>query len=68
MKIPEELLEKWKSFRSYGDNRRIVEKNEDIIDMDITRAFANGECSDTVFVAMAKFYKEREEAVKEYLP
>ena len=67
MKIPDDLMKKWKALRSYGDNKRIVEKSEGIIEMDITRAFNKGECSDTVFVAIAGFYKEREETVKPYM-
>jgi hypothetical protein len=67
MQIPEDVLKKWKALRSYGDNRKIAEKCDGVIEMDVTRAFTKGECSDTVFVAIAGFYKEREETVKQYL-
>lgn len=66
MKIPEELLNKWKSLRSHGDNTRIAEK-KNVTVVDVSRAFTFGECSDDTFKAIAEFYKEKEEIVKEYL-
>lgn len=67
MKIPEELLKKWNDLKSFGDGRKIAEKNPEITNMDVSRAFNQGECSDRVFEAIADFYKEKEEKVKEYL-
>jgi hypothetical protein len=67
MKIPEKLLKKWELLRSHGDNKKISQTNQDIIEMDVTRAFANGECSEEVFKAMASFYKAREKTLKSYL-
>jgi len=68
MKIPDEVLKNWTALRSYGDFKKIVDKNEGVTQNDITRAFKNRECSDTVFVAIAGFYKDREEAIREYMP
>lgn len=67
MKVPEELLKKWQDLKSFGDGRKIVDLNDNITEMDISRAFAKGECSDNVFQAIAKFYKEKEEMVKPFL-
>lgn len=67
MKVPDELMKKWQDLRSFGDGRKIVEQNQDVSEMDISRAFKESECSDTVFYAIAKFYKEKEELVKPFL-
>lgn len=67
MKIPDDILKKWNDLRSYGDGKEIAEKNADITENNVTRAFKNGKCSDTVFVAMAGFYKEKEEMVKPFI-
>lgn len=67
MKIPEELLKKWDGLRSHGDHVKIAAQNQKVTNMDISRAINTGECSDLVFDAIAGFYKEKEEKVKEYL-
>lgn len=67
MKIPDELLKKWASLRSHGDHVKIAAQNQKVTNMDISRAINTGECSDLVFDAIAGFYKEKEEKVKEYL-
>jgi len=66
MKIPDDLLKKWTDLRTFGDGVKIAESSG-ITENDVSRAFKDGECSDTVFVAIAGFYKEREEKVKEFL-
>lgn len=63
MKIPGDILKKWIDLRTYGDGKAIAEKSEEVSENDVSRAFKKGECSDTVFIAMAGFYKEREEKV-----
>jgi len=67
MKIPEELLKKWSELRSHGDGVKIAAQNAEVSTMDISRAINSGECSDKVFDAIAGFYKEKEEKVKEFL-
>lgn len=67
MKIPEKQLKKWELLRSHGDNKEISQLNPGLIAMDVTRAFANGECSEEVFKALASFYKAREKKLKPYL-
>lgn len=66
MKIPADLLTRWKDLRSHGDGKKISTQ-ADITEMDVSRAFSNGECSDDVFRAIADFYKEKEEILKEYI-
>lgn len=67
MKIPEELQKKWQGLRSHGDGRKISEANEGISEFAVSRALVNGECQDHVFEAIAKYYKEKEENIKDYL-
>lgn len=67
MKIPEELLKKWSELRSHGDGVKIADQNPSVTVQDISRAVNSGECSDTVFNAIAGFYKEKENRVREYL-
>lgn len=69
MKIPEELFKKWEVLRSHGDGKKIAElnKSKGIIQMDVSRAFSNQECSEEVFNAMASYYAKREKKVKSFL-
>lgn len=67
MKIPDELMKKWQDLRSHGDGKSIVEQNQGITEMSVSRAFTTGECSDEVFTAIADFYKDKEERVNQYL-
>lgn len=67
MKVPEELMTKWKNLRSHGDGRKIADASDDVNEVDISRAFNTGECSDEVFHAIADFYQEKEERVNQYL-
>jgi len=67
MKIPEELKKKWSELRSHGDGVKIAEQNPGVTVYDISRAINTGECSDLVFDAIAGFYKEKGEKVKEFL-
>lgn len=66
MKIPVELMEKWQTLKTVGDQRKIAEAN-DINESEISRAFVKGECNDDVFVMIANFYKEKEELIRSYL-
>lgn len=67
MKIPEELLKKWSELRSHGDGVKIAEQNSDVTVFDVSKAINTKECPDRVFEAIANFYKEKEEKVKEFL-
>lgn len=67
MKIPQELLEKWSELRSYGDGVKIADRSPGVTQYDVSRAIKSGECSDLIFDAIAGYYKEKEEKVKEYL-
>lgn len=68
MKIPDELMQRWQDLKTYGDGKKIADANSDTVnEMDVSRAFNKGECTDTVFEAMAKFYKEKEVMIKQYL-
>ena len=67
MQVPDELMKKWQALRTHGDGRKIAEQNPGITEMDISRAFTQGECRDDVFESIADFYKEKELKVKEYL-
>ena len=67
MRVPDELMKKWQDLRSHGDGKTIVEQNQGITEMSVSRAFTTGECSDEVFKAIADFYKDKEEKVNQYL-
>lgn len=67
MKIPDELKKKWDDLRSFGDGKKIAEAYEEVNEVDVSRAFNTGECSDEVFHAMADFFKKKEDSVKQYL-
>lgn len=67
MQVPDELMKKWKALRTHGDGRKIADRNQGITEMDISRAFNQGDCRDEVFNAIAGFYKEKELKVKEYM-
>lgn len=64
MKIDKEVLKTWKSLRSHGDGKKIVLANTGVRPNDIVDAFKNGECKDTVYEAMAKFYKEKQDKLE----
>ncbi len=66
MKIPDDLKKKWDDLRSHGDGKKIADAYTDINEVDVSRAFTSGECSDEVFHAIADFYKKKEESVKQY--
>jgi len=69
MEIPIQILDSWKKLRSHGDGKKIVKANSGKIgEIDITRAFKNGKCSDDVFEIIGNFYKEKEQRVEKYMP
>lgn len=70
MEIPKELLDKWSKLTAYGDPKKIVEsmpENERVTEQAIRNALNDGACSDTVFKAIAEFYKNRAEIIAQYL-
>ncbi len=67
MVIAKKTLAEWKKLRSHGDGKRIAEKNPTINDMDVSRAFKLGRCSDEVFAAMVKYYRGKSEKMDKLL-
>jgi len=70
MELPKEILEKWKQLRSHGDTEKIASSMPEevrVSDETIRRVFTNGQCNEDVFKAMAAFYEERAELIKQYL-
>lgn len=67
MKVPDKIFSQWVDLKSHGDGKKIAETSG-ITEMDVSRAFANQECSDKVFEAIGDFYKEKLQLVKEYMP
>ncbi len=57
--IPKKQLDRWNNLKKHGDGKRIAEANEGINDMDVSRAFKLGRCSEEVYNAIAAFYKEK---------
>ncbi len=66
MTVPKELKDKWNDLYSVGDFEAIAKKSG-LSTETIRVAFNKGECTDKVFEAIASFYKERDQRVKEYL-
>lgn len=66
MKIPTKLLDKWGALKSEGDIQKIAD-NANVTRQTIRNAFKNNECSDDVFKAIADFYEEKLEMIKEYM-
>lgn len=70
MEVPKEILDKWAVLRSPGDAEKIVAgmpEEDRVSDETIRRVFLNGKCSDEVFKAMAEFYEQKANLIKEYL-
>lgn len=59
MNITKETLSKWAKLKSHGDGAKIAEANPGINVMDISRAFKLGRCSDEVYEAIEKYYREK---------
>ncbi len=67
MNIPDSLIEKWSSVKSYGDLKKLsvkagVHKNT------ILNAFREKKCNDEVFKIIAEYYEEKIIKVGKYLP
>ena len=65
MQIPDELLVKWKSLRSRGDNEKLNAMLEKPLERQtaittFARAFSRGYCPDDVFRVLNKFYTSKE--------
>lgn len=60
MKIPTELLNKWKAIRSHGDNTRISEQFHGVLAINVSRAFDGRDIKDEVFIAIRDFYAAKE--------
>ena len=67
MVIDNKTLETWKKLRSHGDGKRIAELNPTINDMDISRAFKLGRCSDEIFVMISKYYKNKRRKMASFI-
>lgn len=70
MEVPKEILDKWAALRSPGDAEKIaasMDETERVSDETIRRVYKDGKCNDQVFKAMAEFYEQKVEMIKEYL-
>lgn len=70
MEIPKEILNKWAVLRSPGDAEKIaagMPDDERVSDETVRRVYKDGKCNDQVFKAMAEFYEQKAEMIKEYL-
>lgn len=66
MKISEKILEKWKTLRSEGDSEKIAIAAS-VSRATIQTALRTGNCNDKVFIAIAAFYQEKVNKLKQYL-
>ncbi len=71
MIIPKQLLDKWKALRSEDDANKIttkaIESGFSTTPETVRAAFRNGKTKDEVFKAMAEFYTEKANMIKEYI-
>lgn len=66
MTIPAETMERWLKLQTHGDFKRISDQTN-IPYQRIWYAFDKGKCSPKTFTAIADFYAEREEMLREYM-
>ena len=66
MQIPDKLLKKWEALRSPEDTAKIAEK-ANTTTATIRNAWKDKYCSDSVFTAMASFYNQKAEFLKEFI-
>lgn len=66
MEVPKKLLEKWNALYSTGDAQKLADVSG-YSDETYKRALRTGKCNDDVFEALAKFYKEKAELIKQFL-
>jgi hypothetical protein len=63
MQIPDELIEKWKTLRSTGDDEAIgkkLKRSAASISTAVWRAFREKKCGDQLFKALRDFYAKKE--------
>jgi hypothetical protein len=71
MQIPEELIEKWKSLRSTGDDEAIgkkLKRTAASISTAVWRAFKEKKCGDKLFKAMRDYYAKKESDLLQVKP
>lgn len=68
MQIPSELLKKWDALKSEGDPQKIADTVAGgCTSQTVRNAFKTGKCSDELFKAIADFYEQKLELIKEYI-
>lgn len=64
MIVNTETIEKWKSYKEYGDIKAICKKHS-VDRTNVYNAFKTGEMSEEVFNAINEFYAERHKRITE---
>jgi hypothetical protein len=66
MTIPNELLEKWKQYKSHGDHKAIAEM-AGVTEGQVHYALKVGRANPELFAIMADFYEDKEDRFSSYL-
>lgn len=66
MQVNEKLMRKWVALKSKEDVAKIAE-NANVTPQSIRNVFREKKCSTHIFTAIAKFYKEKGELLKEFI-
>lgn len=74
MKIPADLLKKWKSLKKFGDVQKIIDDNPHLLELftrgtlqNKVKAAFDGESDIDVVSAMKRFYEARQKQIDEVL-
>ncbi|MFA6058912.1 MAG: hypothetical protein WC756_11990 [Taibaiella sp.] len=67
MRIPEKILDQWKSLYTRGDLTKMA-KNDETQRKYIGAALSGGECTDEIFIIIRDFYNARIKLLNTALP
>lgn len=66
MIVPKEFQDKWRELNSPGDIQAIADQSGKSYET-IRVALSKGECTDSVFKAIASYYREKEQSINSLL-
>jgi hypothetical protein len=63
MRIPEEILKRWKELQAYGDITAMA-NGDPSKRVYLSNALTKGECGEEIFITLRDFFKKREELIE----
>jgi hypothetical protein len=67
MQVPEQIIEKVKTYRSHGDIANIVTNNPELSRYEVQQVLAGEDSSPEAIAAVAKYYQEKEDMLSDFL-